>query len=86
MHMFIGLILKKNTSFIVIEVLKTILRAQVYFENYILMDYTRNNLYIWRHVINFYKLFLKGNSNFDILKVLSLSQGPSWTSRVASCL
>ena len=40
-HMFIGKFSKENTNFIVIEVLKTILRVQVYFENNILMDYDR---------------------------------------------
>ena len=48
--MFIGQFFENNTDIIVIDVLKTILRVQIYFENNILMEYTKNNLYFETHM------------------------------------
>ena len=64
-HMFMGQFFKRNTNIKVIEDLNTFLRAQVCFENNILMDYTRNNLYLENiHVIHVYKLVFQGKLEF----------------------
>ena len=59
--MFKSQFFKRNTNIKIIEDLNTFLRAQVCFENNILMDYTRNNLYFDNiHVIHVYMLIFQG--------------------------
>ena len=63
--MFISHFFKENTNFIVLEVLKTISRVQVYFENNILKVYTGNSLHFETiHVIHVYIPVFQGEFEF----------------------